>query len=193
MPLDISFQPMRVLIDGHDGDGRLILVNDHLAAVILRLDGQSHAPEHKGLRTWVCERSRTLETRTQREPWCPDACSRDLCPRAQTVVRLAEEERHGGIVPLALWESRRSARNSASAMPGAADGPEGAMIPCRDGIPSGASIILSAAVIFSILKHGPTAVDTPWGLLVALAAALGLHVLGLCSAMSLGARRHDDE
>jgi hypothetical protein len=89
MPLDISFQPMRVLIDGHDGDGRLILVNDHLAAVILRLDGQSHAPEHKGLRTWVCERSKTLETRTQQEPWCPDACSRDLCPRAQTVVRLA--------------------------------------------------------------------------------------------------------
>jgi len=54
-------------------------------------------------------------------------------------------------------------------------------------------IILSAAVIFIVLKHGPTAVDTPWGLLVALAAALGLHVLSLCSAMSLGARRPDDE
>jgi hypothetical protein len=67
------------------------------------------------------------------------------------------------------------------------------MIPCRGGIRSGVGIILSAAVIFTVLKHGPTPVDTPWGLLVALAAALGLHVLGLCSAMSLGARRPDDE
>ena len=67
------------------------------------------------------------------------------------------------------------------------------MIPCRGGIRSGLGIILSAAVIFTALKHGPTTVDTPWGLLVALAAALGLHVLGLCSAMSLGARRPDDE
>ena len=67
------------------------------------------------------------------------------------------------------------------------------MIPYRGGIRSGVDIILSAAVIFTILKHGPTAVDTLWGLLVALAAALGLHVLGLCSAMSLGSRRHDNE
>ena len=39
MPLDISFQPMRVLIDGHDSEGRLILADDQLAAVIVRLDG----------------------------------------------------------------------------------------------------------------------------------------------------------
>jgi hypothetical protein len=117
-----------------------------------------------------------------------------LCPIAQIVVRLAEEERHGGIALLALLEGRRStARNSASAVLGAADRPEGAMIPCRGGIHSGAGIILSAAVIFAVLKHGPNAVDTLWGLLVSLAAALGLHVLGLCSAMSLGARPHDDE
>jgi hypothetical protein len=67
------------------------------------------------------------------------------------------------------------------------------MILCRGSIRSGAGIILSAAVIFAVLKHGPDAVDTLWGLLVSLAAALGLHVLGLCSAMSLGARQHDDE
>lgn len=67
------------------------------------------------------------------------------------------------------------------------------MIPGRGRMRSGAGIILSAAVIFAVLKHGPSAVDTLWGLLVALAAALGLHVLGLCSAMSLGARRRDDE
>ena len=48
MVLDISFQPMRVLIDGHDSEGRLILVNGDLAAVIVRLDGQSHDPEHQG-------------------------------------------------------------------------------------------------------------------------------------------------
>jgi hypothetical protein len=28
MTLDVSFQPMRVLIDGHDTDGRLILANN---------------------------------------------------------------------------------------------------------------------------------------------------------------------
>jgi hypothetical protein len=49
MTLTISFQPMRVLIDGHDSDGRLILANDQLAAVIVRLDGQIHTPEQKGL------------------------------------------------------------------------------------------------------------------------------------------------
>jgi hypothetical protein len=49
MVLDISFQSMRVLIDGHDSEGRLILVNGDLAAVIVRLDGQTHDPEHKGL------------------------------------------------------------------------------------------------------------------------------------------------
>jgi hypothetical protein len=49
MTLNISFQPMRVLIDGHDSDGHLILSDGQLAAVIVRLDGQSHDPEHKGL------------------------------------------------------------------------------------------------------------------------------------------------
>ena len=49
MPLDISFQPMRVLIDGHESDGNLVLADNQLAAVIVRLDGQSHDPEHKGL------------------------------------------------------------------------------------------------------------------------------------------------
>ncbi len=51
MTLDISFQPMRVLIDGHDTDGRLVLADNQLAAVFVRLDGQSHDPEHKG---WWC-------------------------------------------------------------------------------------------------------------------------------------------
>jgi hypothetical protein len=49
MPRVISFQPMRVLIDGHDSEGRLILADDQLAAVFVRLDGQTHNPEHKGL------------------------------------------------------------------------------------------------------------------------------------------------
>ena len=67
------------------------------------------------------------------------------------------------------------------------------MMPGRGGIRSGVGVILSAAVIFTVLKQGPTAVDTLWGLLVALAAALGLRVLSLCSAISLGTRRHDNE
>jgi hypothetical protein len=52
MTLDISFQPMRVLIDGHDSEGRLILADNNLAAVFVRLDGEYHDPEHKG---WCLE------------------------------------------------------------------------------------------------------------------------------------------
>ncbi len=48
MPLDITFQPMRVLIDGHDSEGKLILADDQLAAVIARLDGKAHRSKHKG-------------------------------------------------------------------------------------------------------------------------------------------------
>ena len=48
MPLDISFFPMRVLIDGHDTDGKLVLADNQLAAVFVRLDGTYHDPEHKG-------------------------------------------------------------------------------------------------------------------------------------------------
>ena len=49
MALDISFQPLRVLIDGHDSQGNLVLADHQLAAVIVRLDGEHHDPEHKGL------------------------------------------------------------------------------------------------------------------------------------------------
>ncbi|MDP8918631.1 MAG: hypothetical protein M3O00_07035 [Pseudomonadota bacterium] len=49
MTFDISFQPMRVLIDGHDSEGSLVLVDNQLAAVFVRLDGPAHDPEHKGL------------------------------------------------------------------------------------------------------------------------------------------------
>ena len=48
MTLDISFQPMRVLIDGHDSEGNLILADSQLAAVIVRLDGEHHDPERRG-------------------------------------------------------------------------------------------------------------------------------------------------
>jgi hypothetical protein len=39
---------MRVLIDGHDTDGYLVLADNQLAAVIVRLDGSHRDPEHKG-------------------------------------------------------------------------------------------------------------------------------------------------
>ena len=48
MPLNISFKRIPVLIDGHDTDGNLILSDGQLTAVIVRLDGESHEPEHKG-------------------------------------------------------------------------------------------------------------------------------------------------
>jgi hypothetical protein len=47
MTLKISFQPMRVLIDGHDSEGRLILADGQLAAVIVCLDGEHHDRECK--------------------------------------------------------------------------------------------------------------------------------------------------
>ncbi len=39
---------MRVLIDGHDTDGMLVLADRQLAAVFVRLDGTYHDPEQKG-------------------------------------------------------------------------------------------------------------------------------------------------
>ncbi len=48
MPLDITFMPMRVLIDGHDTDGRLVLADNQLGAVFVRLDGTHHHPGHRG-------------------------------------------------------------------------------------------------------------------------------------------------
>jgi len=39
---------MRVLIDGHDSEGYLVLADNQLAAVIVRLEGQHHDPEHQG-------------------------------------------------------------------------------------------------------------------------------------------------
>ena len=52
MTLHISFQPLRVLIDGHDTDGNLVLADNQLAAVFVRLDGTHHASKHKGGGTW---------------------------------------------------------------------------------------------------------------------------------------------
>ncbi|UVF22397.1 hypothetical protein HPT29_024890 (plasmid) [Microvirga terrae] len=39
---------MRVLIDGHDSEGKLVLANTQLAAVLVRLGSETHAPEHAG-------------------------------------------------------------------------------------------------------------------------------------------------
>jgi hypothetical protein len=48
MRVNITFQPVKVLVDGHDGAGRLIFADDQLSAVIVRLDGEAHRPEHRG-------------------------------------------------------------------------------------------------------------------------------------------------
>ena len=49
MSFDITSQPVKVLVDGHDSEGRLIFANDQLSAVIVRLDGDAHAPDYKNL------------------------------------------------------------------------------------------------------------------------------------------------
>ncbi len=44
----ISFQPIPVLIDGHDTQGQLVLANGDLCAVLARLDGDTHDPTMQG-------------------------------------------------------------------------------------------------------------------------------------------------
>lgn len=44
----ITMQPLAVLVDGDDHEGRLVLVDGKLAAVLARLDGDAHDPEHIG-------------------------------------------------------------------------------------------------------------------------------------------------
>jgi hypothetical protein len=48
MSHQITLQPMRVLIDGFDSDGRLILADGQLAAIIVRLDAEHHTPDLRG-------------------------------------------------------------------------------------------------------------------------------------------------
>jgi hypothetical protein len=48
MPLQISFQPIPVLIDGQDNQASLILADGQLTAVIVRLDSETHPPETRG-------------------------------------------------------------------------------------------------------------------------------------------------
>jgi hypothetical protein len=44
----ITFQTIPILIDGHDTQGLLALLNGQLVAVLARLDGDVHDPELKG-------------------------------------------------------------------------------------------------------------------------------------------------
>ena len=44
----MRFQPIPVLIDGHDTEGSLVLHDGQLVAVLARLDGESHEPAFKG-------------------------------------------------------------------------------------------------------------------------------------------------
>jgi hypothetical protein len=48
MALSISFQPIPILIDGHDTQGQLVLADAQLVAVLSRIDGAAHGPELKG-------------------------------------------------------------------------------------------------------------------------------------------------
>jgi hypothetical protein len=44
----ISFQPIPILIDGHDAQGQLVLVDGQLVAVLARLDAEFHEPSNRG-------------------------------------------------------------------------------------------------------------------------------------------------
>jgi hypothetical protein len=43
----ISFQAIPILIDGHDTQGQLVLMDGQLVAVLARLDGDAHDPAMK--------------------------------------------------------------------------------------------------------------------------------------------------
>ena len=43
----ISFQAIPILIDGHDTQGQLVLIDGQLVAVLARLDGDAHDPAMK--------------------------------------------------------------------------------------------------------------------------------------------------
>ena len=43
----ITFQAIPVLIDGHDTQGQLVLLDHQLVAVLARLDGDAHDPAMK--------------------------------------------------------------------------------------------------------------------------------------------------
>jgi hypothetical protein len=44
----IAFQTIPILIDGHDTEGRLVLADGELTAVLARLDGDTHDPTMRG-------------------------------------------------------------------------------------------------------------------------------------------------
>lgn len=49
MPFDITFQSVKVLIDGHDSEELVTFADDQLSAIIVRLDGEAHVSEQSGL------------------------------------------------------------------------------------------------------------------------------------------------
>lgn len=51
MPANVSFQRLPLL--GDEPEGHLVFVDDKLAAVVSRLDGEGHLTQHKG--TWFIE------------------------------------------------------------------------------------------------------------------------------------------
>jgi hypothetical protein len=42
----IRVQPIRVLTENTDNEGRLVMADEHLAAVLVRLDGEEHGDQH---------------------------------------------------------------------------------------------------------------------------------------------------
>jgi len=67
------------------------------------------------------------------------------------------------------------------------------MISRKNSTGSALSIAISAAVIFAVVSYRGTAEDAMWTLLVAVAAALSLHLLTLCSSISSNPHQNNEE
>ena len=62
------------------------------------------------------------------------------------------------------------------------------MTPYKGIIRSILSVVVSAAILLAVLRGRPLADDPIWTVLVAVVAALGLHVLRLASSLFIGRR-----
>jgi hypothetical protein len=65
------------------------------------------------------------------------------------------------------------------------------MNPYKTGLRSVMSLIVVGFAFFAILSRHPKTDDTVWTVLVSVAAALAIHVMGLVSSLSLGPRKCD--
>jgi hypothetical protein len=92
MMLKVFFRPIRVLTDSEDRDGCLVLVNDDLVGVLVRLSAD-HGPDLAG--QWFLEagfgrcgeNARIFDTLDRARLWVSEQISRGLVPDETTGVQ----------------------------------------------------------------------------------------------------------